>query len=107
MLSSNPLWRFAQTGIIGLAYSSLSGVSTPFEHLTSQGSVRDLFTMCLGPRGGTLYLGGGDSGTGIRYTPIVQQSYYVVTMEALKVRGVPPRPALEQDTGANEHTRWC
>lgn len=68
-----------------MAYHTLSGVNTPFEHLVDQGSVRNLFTMCLGPSGGSLFLGGGDTGTGIRYTSIIQQSYYVVTMKDLLV----------------------
>ena len=78
------------TGIVGLAYGSLSGVPPLFTRLVEQYGVPDVFEMCLGPTGGSLKLGTGGDEHGVVYTPITQKSYYVVEMKDFLVRRTRP-----------------
>ena len=54
----------------------------------AQAGIPNVFVMCLGPSGGSLALGHGpyreDS---VQYTPIITESYYVVTMRDFLVSG--------------------
>ena len=99
------------TGIVGLAYGSLSGVPPLFTRLVEQYGVPDVFEMCLGPTGGSLKLGTGGDEHGVVYTPITQKSYYVVEMKDFLVRRTRPgycewRLMARACMSGEWHQRW-
>jgi hypothetical protein len=56
--------------------------------------IPDIFSMCLGPDGGMLTLGGiNDSYSAgpMTFTPIITETYYVVNMQGLSVNGASVR----------------
>lgn len=74
-----------------MAYQSISTEQLPpyFATLLSEGVVSTgKFAFKLAPSGAELYLGGTDSSEysgAITYTPVIQQSYWQVALEAVKV----------------------
>ena len=85
-------WISSVDGILGLAYQPLdcnpTCVTPVFDSLTSDGSMANIFSICMGDTSGFLILGDFDKTlyTGnIIYTPLMQQNYYVISMFDLKV----------------------
>jgi len=76
-------------GIWGLAWYTISdwNGTSAFQNVVNQLGLADRFLMCLIPDVPVMQLGGPSSDDGIQYTPVIQQSYYVVTMESLSVAG--------------------
>ena len=82
----------AVNGIIGFAYRSIASAneSTLFEAWVDGALLANVFAMCLTDHGGRLVLGGtGDEYTmgPFVYTPIIEETYYVVNMTDLRVGG--------------------
>jgi len=83
----------AVDGIVGFAYQTLasSGEPTPFEAWVSAGKLANIFSMCLTDTGGSIVLGGGTAtaiATAVSYTPLLEETYYVVDMLDLEINGV-------------------
>jgi hypothetical protein len=83
----------AVDGIIGFGYQTIASAlePTPFDAWVGAGLVADVFAMCLTSDGGKLVLGGDGamySTSAPQYTPIIQETYYVVNMSDLAVGGV-------------------
>lgn len=79
-------------GIWGLGYKHLSnGRPTVFDQLVATGAVsRDIFAITMGREVGMLHLGsdGAEDHKGpAQYTPIVNESFYVVDLQAMSVGG--------------------
>jgi Eukaryotic aspartyl protease len=75
-------------GIMGSAYQALSATNsqTPIDSLVATGQMDDVFSMCMGDKGGTMELGGVlpyHDGR-LSWTPITKQLWYVV--ETVDVR---------------------
>jgi len=82
-------------GILGMAYGSTRMSCVPncvkpvFDELVSQLHLDDIFALSLEPidsgvgKGGVLTLGGAIEDPGMVYTPVKEQSYYVVAMETI------------------------
>ena len=75
-----------------MAYQSISTerLSPYFATLYSQGGIKGQFSFALRTSGSELYLGGTDTSkyTGsITYTPVTQQAYWQVGMNAATVNG--------------------
>lgn len=78
-------------GIIGFGYQGLSssGGPTIFDQWVSAGQLQDVFSMCLAEEGGKMVLGGDgtEGGDVVMWTPIIDESYYVVNMTDMLVNG--------------------
>jgi len=86
-----PFEPYSSDGILGIGYSSISAVNAPtlIDSLVANG-MPNCFSMCLGTNGGIFVLGGDNSQyyTGAyTYTPIINETYYVVQMNDFKVGG--------------------
>eukprot|EP01121_Diplochlamys_sp_Union-15-3_P005119 TRINITY_DN1541_c0_g1_i2.p1 TRINITY_DN1541_c0_g1~~TRINITY_DN1541_c0_g1_i2.p1 ORF type:complete len:483 (+),score=76.74 TRINITY_DN1541_c0_g1_i2:76-1449(+) len=78
-------------GLWGMAYENLANGITPVFDFFVQSGLKDIFSMCLGPKGGALVLGGINDTlyTGeIQYTPIVQKKYYGVSLRRFVIGNV-------------------
>eukprot|EP01114_Cavostelium_apophysatum_P013049 TRINITY_DN3078_c0_g1_i1.p1 TRINITY_DN3078_c0_g1~~TRINITY_DN3078_c0_g1_i1.p1 ORF type:complete len:586 (+),score=131.58 TRINITY_DN3078_c0_g1_i1:50-1759(+) len=79
-------------GILGMAYHALDPIDGDdvFAKLVEANKINNAFSMCLGPDGGMLTLGGADdnySAGEMVYTPITSETYYVVEMNDVLVGG--------------------
>jgi len=78
-------------GILGMAYNYLSeGTPTFMDQLVSNNGIKNIFSMCFASEGGVLVLGEVESSYykgSIQYTPIVNDTYYVVNLNHIVVAG--------------------
>jgi len=89
--SGNTITNSQMDGIMGMAYASLGdGFPGFFDSAVqaSNGALENEFSMCFADEGGILFLGGADSNHydgDIKYTPIVEEAWYVVDMPSISV----------------------
>ena len=89
-------WTLLVDGIIGLAYSSVAvtdtGAPTAYEQLVNAGAIDDVFSMCFDRASGGVLTIGGDGGHvpagALQWSPLLKESFYVVSMTDFRVDGV-------------------